>query len=242
MCGIVGLISKNKKVGLPIFEELLRQSQIRGRHSVGVSTVSEGVIETVTMPISADKFTAEYDIPWSERMIGHVRYSTSFIKHHQPISNGDIAITHNGIITQEKPEMWEEHFGYTDFKTKNDSELLLKCIDQGSGVFKKFKKSSIACGVLDLENLYCFRNETRPLWIFIGEQFAGFASTEDIIRRTFKTLDVEVEVIRKTKPFTYYFFEQKESGEYAVTHKVSRVSEQDVEDKQIKTKSQEKYA
>lgn len=239
MCGIIGLISKSKKVGLPIFEELLKQSQIRGKHSTGVSTIVDGAIETIALPIPADRFTSEYEIPWSERMIGHVRYSTSFIKHHQPISTDEIAITHNGIITQEKPEMWEEHFGYTDFKTKNDSELLLKCIEQGSGVFKKFKKSSIACGVLDTENLYCFRNSTRPLWLFIGEQFAGFASTRNIIERTMENLGHKVKII-PTEPFTFYFFEEKENGEYGVSSEVSSIKH--TEDKQIKTKSQEKYA
>lgn len=238
MCGIIGLISKSKKVGLPIFEELLKQSQIRGKHSTGVSTIVDGAIETIALPIPADRFTSEYEIPWSERMIGHVRYSTSFIKHHQPISDGNIAITHNGIITQEKPEMWEEHFGYTGFKTKNDSELLLKCIEEGSGVFKKFKKSSMACGVLDTENLYCFRNETRPLWLFMGEGFAGFASTRDIIERTMKNLNHKV-AINPTLPFAYYFFIKTTNDGYNVTTKMSTVKY--VDDKQIKTKSQEKY-
>jgi len=240
MCGIVGLISKGKNIGITVFEELLKQSQIRGRHSVGISTIEDGVVDTVTVAMSADKFVKEYELPWSPRMIGHVRYSTSFIKHHQPISTEEIAITHNGIITQEKPEMWEEHFGYTDFKTKNDSELLLKCIEEGSVVFKKFKKSSIACGVLDTENLYCFRNETRPLWLFAGEKFAGFASTKDIIKRAMKNLGYENVKIFPTEPFVYYFFHTAESGNLLISNELS-YNVKHIEDKQIRTKSEDKY-
>lgn len=244
MCGIIGLVSKNKKIGLPIFRELLLQSQIRGKHSTGYSFLYKEELKTITKPLSAENFLNTYDINWSHYMIGHVRYSTSHIKHNQPIMNKEegIAITHNGIISQTPPERWEEKYGYSDFVTKNDSELLLKCLVEQNNPFKKFPNSSMACGILREDTMYCFRNNTRPLWLFIGDGFAGFASTRDIIERTMmKTGNKATEIIN-CEPFSFYEFQDDPKCGFYTFNKFKKPKNSIyLEDQQISTKTENKY-
>lgn len=217
MCGIIGLRCSDNEISGMIFEELLQQSQIRGKHATGIAYLNNGNIESESRPISADKFINITEVPDSEFIIGHTRYSTSDLHYNQPMVNRKMAIVHNGVITQEHPKDWFEHYKYTDFETKNDSELLLKCLSDDNIfvrklLFKKFNKASIACGVLETEKMYCFRNTKRPLWYFDSvweidgkSLFSGFASTASIIRRTFDKLDIPIS-FKEVEPFTKYIF------------------------------------
>lgn len=221
MCGILGIRCKDTEIGGVIFEQLLRQSQIRGKHATGISYYENDKIETETRPIPANSFADLVEMPESTYILGHTRYSTSNLMYNQPISNNKLSIAHNGVITQEAPEKWEKHFGYDNLKTTNDSELVLKCLSHDNVfnrklLFTKFPTASIACGVLKNKKMSCFRNNTRPLWIFesvicFGDEpaFTGFASTKDIIERTFKEFDSYFEVIiKEAKPFVEYVFEE----------------------------------
>lgn len=218
MCGIAGVISEDFELTGYVMKELLLQSQIRGRHATGIAFInSKNEVETFSQPKPAKQFI-KHNFPESKMMLGHTRYSTSDIDYNQPIGNKEIAIVHNGIITQEAPENWQEHFGYSKFKTKNDTELLLKCIEARHNQFLKFPNASIACGILSKQNLICVRNNTRPLWIFQSDYFSGFASTQDIIKRTSEKLDIEIEAY-PTEPFTeYQFFSFDDIREKAVQH------------------------
>lgn len=213
MCGIIGIRSRDKEISEVIIKELLKQSQIRGKHATGIAYFHGRKIKSIVDSIPAEKFAEKQNFPDSEYMIGHVRYSTSDLNYNQPITDR-ISIVHNGIITQEPFKNWEEHFGYKDYQTKNDTEILLKCLQAKKQPFIEFPTSSVAVGVLEDNKMYCFRNNTRPLWIFSSVNkenniplFNGFASTEDIIQRTFDSFDGIFEVdVFKAEPYIKYIF------------------------------------
>ena len=231
-------------------EELLRQSQVRGKHATGIAYYDGNSIEIESKPIPAERFTELYEFPDSEYMIGHVRYSTSDLKYNQPLMEDNVAIVHNGIITQEDPENWIKHFEYDNYKTKNDSEILLKCLKSDNIfhrelVFKKFENSSIAVGILRNRRMYCMRNTTRPLWIFESKLkfdgiklFSGFASTKDIIQRTFNKLDLDVKII-ETKPYIRYIF--NDDGSITEKELPKPSNEYRRIEQQIPTKNESKY-
>jgi len=198
MCAIIGIKCEDVELSQFVMSELLIQSQIRGKHATGISYVDSGKIKTITKPISSKQFVKQGFVPEASLMIGHCRYSTSDIQYNQPISNAGMSIVHNGVITQESFESWQKHFGYNedDFKTRNDTELLLKCYQAGHNPFHEFPNASIAAGILQADKIICLRNNTRPLWLMISEYFIGFASTENIIERTSKSLGIEIEAMQ----------------------------------------------
>jgi len=197
MCAVIGLFTNDFNSELSeILKELFVQSQIRGKHATGISYYEMGEVKTEVKAIPSKEFVKEFDfskLPESLSLIGHCRYSTSDLEYNQPISHSGLSVAHNGVITQEFPEKWEEHFGYK-CETKNDSELILRCIENGDEPLEVFKESSIACSMLnDSGELMFFRNGNRPLWwtIIVTEDNRSsliVASTKDIISRTFKAL------------------------------------------------------
>jgi len=218
MCSIVGITSTDAELTSDLMKEFLIQGQIRGKHATGVAYLKNNKVEALKQAVPAEEFTQRDFFPKSKTMIGHTRYSTSDIHYNQPISNQKIAIVHNGVITQENPENWEQHFDFTDFETKNDTELLLKCLAQNANPFLEFVNASIACGVLtDKGEMYCMRNNTRPLWLFKSEYFQGFCSTSDMILRVIKKLDIEVDIIA-TKPFHKYIFMKQDIRVDKINH------------------------
>lgn len=236
MCAIIGLKCDDTELAAYVMSELLNQSQIRGKHASGISYVDNGKIKTITKPISSKQFVKQGFVPQSTMMIGHCRYSTSDIQYNQPISNAEMSIVHNGVITQEAFDTWKQHFGYDGFKTKNDTELLLKCLHLGHNPFKEFPNASIAAGVLHKNKMTCLRNNTRPLWLMESEYFTGFASTEDIIKRTSQSLGIDIRAFN-TQPHSVYHFET----DYIVMTVEFVLPIIGNKDQQIHTKSEDKY-
>jgi len=210
MCGIIGISCQDGELTSMLMKEFLLQSQIRGKHATGIAYLDKGKVKSISEPIPSSEFIKR-DFPESSLMIGHTRYSTSDIRFNQPIATQEIALVHNGVITQEAFDNWSEHFKYSNFSTENDTELLLKCVEDFDNPFLKFINASIACGILSRHELICVRNNTRPLWLFFNEHFCGFASTEDIIKRSTENLGIEVEV-QKTEPFKEYHFTEVGRG------------------------------
>lgn len=250
MCGIIGIIGKNKELNKRAFELLLVKSQIRGKHATGVSWVNEeGEILTRSEPIAAIPFVNSEFVPESKLMIGHVRYSTSSLNYNQPLQN-NIALVHNGVITQSDPKNWSNEYGYKGFSTKNDSELLLKCIENGDDMFNKFPKASISCGYIDDRNrLFAIRNNSRPLWIFCiysndnAVIATGFASTLSIIERAMECLAEEYEGVfystMHTNPFCLYEFKRNTfTLDNTIYPSEKQFFQQDL---QINTKIESKY-
>lgn len=221
MCGVVGVIAQDGKRGFLLFKHLLIESQIRGKHSTGMTVVSsKGKLSTTIEDIPAKKFSEKYLNEFIKSdlniYLGHTRYSTSDLKYGQPITLGKEAISHNGVITQSDPENWEEEFGYSDLKTKNDSELLLRYLQEDNvdtTINEKFPDASIAYGTISNNRLTCYRNGHRPLWFAAFEDVYVFASTKDIILRALTEVQKEDDVImyglnciKEIQPHTVYEF------------------------------------
>lgn len=189
MCGIIGYSNDNTtKQDLLVLKRVLIESRIRGMHASGIAWYNGKKIQKLVVPTPIDNLMKDFDMnrllfDGRIAMIGHTRYSTSDLNFNQPLTGQNIAIAHNGVITQRHPKYWESEYGY-ECQGKNDSELLLRAIESGDNPFKKFPKSSISYVSLDAKGaISAKRNGKRPLWKgTIGEGIV-YASTYDILNR-----------------------------------------------------------
>lgn len=208
MCGVIGVyLNDVKEKDLQEIEQLFVQSQIRGKHATGVTYLKEGNLTTIKEPVAAKEFVSDIDFADFVRsdgslvLIGHTRYSTSDLMYNQPIESEDIAIVHNGVISQEPIEDWEFRC-----KTKNDSELILQVyLNTESHPLEMYHDRSMAvCSLGSNGTLTAFRNHERPLWYLNRGNGVVFASTRDILNRTFGVI-VESPP-QRTQPFVNYLF------------------------------------
>ncbi|WP_291259410.1 amidophosphoribosyltransferase [Fusobacterium sp.] len=136
-CGVFGIYSKNITEVSQITYYGLYALQHRGQESAGISVSNFGKIVTYKeMGLTADVFTPEIlNRLIGNAAIGHVRYSTtgeSRIENAQPLESkyklGQIAVAHNGNLTNAKVirELLEE--GGATFNTSIDSEVIIKLI------------------------------------------------------------------------------------------------------------------
>lgn len=136
-CGVFGIYSKNITEVSQITYYGLYALQHRGQESAGISVSDFGKIVTYKeMGLTADVFTPEIlNRLVGNAAIGHVRYSTtgeSRIENAQPLESkyklGQIAVAHNGNLTNAKVirELLEE--GGATFNTSIDSEVIIKLI------------------------------------------------------------------------------------------------------------------
>lgn len=190
MCGIVGFSADTvTEHDIQTLKKILIESQIRGKHASGIAWFDGKCIKSYIKPVPISELVENFDFSKllynnsSVAMIAHARYSTSDIKYNQPIVGKRLAIAHNGVITQDSPENWESTYGLS-CKTKNDSELLLRALENKKDLESMFPESSIAMVILDTKgNVIPYRNHIRPLW---GGQLGHgtiIASTCDILKR-----------------------------------------------------------
>ena len=136
-CGVFGIYSKNIAEVAQITYYGLYALQHRGQESSGISVSNFGEIVTYKgMGLTADVFT--HDILKNlvgNAAIGHVRYSTtgaSKLENAQPLESryklGQIAVAHNGNLTNAKiiRELLED--AGSTFNTTIDSEVIIKMI------------------------------------------------------------------------------------------------------------------
>lgn len=219
MCGVLGIAIKNPgEQEFELVRRLFVQSMIRGKHATGASYVKNGKVHTIKEPVDAYTFINKQDIAsWVNEdgnlyCIGHVRYSTSDLAYNQPMATEELSIVHNGIISQEPPETWKETYGYETL-TKNDSELILRCLEAGEVPLHKFHPASMSVCTLDKDKVItAFRNEARPLYYSYGANGIIFASTADILKRSGLDLQLtthmyEVFVVDNFKVVTYNRYE-----------------------------------
>ena len=154
MCGIFGAsIQSVEPKHIQFIENILLETEIRGKHASGISWFDGSSIKTEKRPVPISEFLSDFDLTQcvvngSINMIGHIRYSTSDLKYNQPISDDSFALAHNGVISQKDSSFWEEEYGVR-CETKNDSELLFHCIKQGDDPEVKFNHPSISFVSLD---------------------------------------------------------------------------------------------
>lgn len=188
MCALFGCdLEEVTQDDIQTIQSIALESQVRGKHATGISYIGENGLETITEPVCAQEFLNIYDINDCVSddcltLIGHCRYSTSDIRYNQPLTNGSLAIAHNGVIEQSSPDTWTK-FGY-ELETTNDSELVLRAIENKEQPLKKFPEASMA--VLELResgSMRYYRNGKRPLWKSEVENGFFLTSTKDIALR-----------------------------------------------------------
>jgi hypothetical protein len=209
MCGVIGVsIRKITEAQIELITQVLRESRIRGKHATGVSYLKGGKLHTLKYPISSDKFLAKHSISdfvdqGNLTMIAHCRYSTSDLKTNQPLFEGGLSIVHNGVISQEPPNQWEKIYGYKT-QTKNDTELLLRSVEQGKSPLSEWSEASIAAIELRKDkSLRFYRNGKRPLYKTDLGNGTLVTSTRDIVWRIDRSLDAVV-----VEPGRYHCIDQ----------------------------------
>ena len=217
MCGVLGITVNNfneKDYGL--IRSLFQQSMIRGKHATGVSYVKNGNIHTIKEPIPADEFINNQNLEnWRNEdgnlyCIGHIRYSTSDLRHNQPFSSERFSIAHNGVISQELPETWWQRYGYKT-ESANDSELILRAVEKDENPLTVFNPASMAVCILYVDKkISAFRNHERPLYFHTNENFTIFASTKDILKRS------GISSSEKTRMYEMYCVENFKLSHYEV--------------------------
>ncbi len=135
-CGVVGFKSHSSVVSLLYFG--LRSLQHRGQESAGISVYNDNnkVSTYKGMGLVHEVFTKNIlDSLSGNSGIGHVRYSTagsSVISNAQPImihtAIGDMAIAHNGEISNAADVREYLEKAGDSFFTESDTELILKLI------------------------------------------------------------------------------------------------------------------
>lgn len=201
MCGVIGVrISSTTDRDIQTIVRVFNQSVIRGKHASGYSYVKEGVLHTKSDSVPANKFVTEeivrgmVDADGSITMVGHIRYSTSDLQYNQPIASKSMSIVHNGVISQEPKECWNY-----ETETSNDSELILRSLENKNHPLDEYRDKSMAVCVLSNDKtLYGFRNHERPLWFTKVQRGIIFTSTKDIALRSGLTTP------QQCLPFTIY--------------------------------------
>jgi len=227
MCGVIAYYG-NMDNPEPIMKQLFYESRIRGRHATGISYIdSKGIMITNNSPIESHYFIDAIsfnEIDLSKGIIGHTRYSTSDLEYNQPIVYDDFSISHNGVITQENADKWENDFGYK-CSTKNDSELIIREFVENKEVIRFWNESSIAAAVLHKSGeIIFFRNGYRPLWFFEFKGSYFISSTEDIMKRAFrKVYSIEIYPTKCVSGVIYSF------DDYRLSYYESQLSEGDIQ-------------
>jgi len=205
MCAVIG-VHNNDKVDIDSFRKLLDQSMIRGKHATGLAYIDykdANKIKHFILPKSADAF----DIPdniYTKMLIAHCRYSTSDIEWNQPIVSQDIAVVHNGVITQSDPSTWEATYNYK-FETKCDSEIILRAWEnQSHALWLEGSMSAVVIDARGTNSMHFFRNEQRPLYYAQANKDTFIASTKDILERA----GISGFGIEKTEPCVDYVIQK----------------------------------
>jgi asparagine synthetase B (glutamine-hydrolysing) len=205
MCAVIGAVIRNPtEADFDLLHRVFLESSIRGLHATGASWIWRNEIATAITPNHAYEWLNRYfgalkqgvDNDGNLYLVGHCRYSTSDLQYNQPIYTDRISVVHNGVITQEMPEKWEDLYGYK-CETKNDSELILRTIESGKSPLEIFTNSSMAVGELYLNGgpepywnqrqVRFYRNGKRPLYYSVIPNGYIITSTEDIAQRCFLT-------------------------------------------------------
>ena len=184
MCGVVAYYSdKPEAQDKKILKDLILQSKIRGLHAFGMAyTHKKNTIIEKTNNIK------NINIPDTNMLIYHNRYTTSGDwqkeKNNQPLQLHNNFLVFNGVIDMStKKEMQKKH----NFKmnSDNDGELFLHYLMHKDPVkILKDLKCSFAGVYIRKNNIYCIRNEHRPLYVVTIGKSVFIASTKDIFKRS----------------------------------------------------------
>ncbi len=211
-CGVVGF--KVRGNSAPYIYYSLRSLQHRGQESAGIAAYDNKIVNIRAMGLVHEVFNVEYLKKLSARVgIGHVRYSTaggSTINNAQPMLIhtivGDIAIAHNGEISNAQ-EIKNFLAGQgISFTTDSDTEIFLNLIayniSRSGDIIEGIKKSmplargSYSIVLLINERLFAIRDPLAIRPLVIGKVDDGYGVASESV--AFDT--VGGEVIRDVRP------------------------------------------
>ena len=212
MCGLVAAVINSATThDINIVRRLMEESSVRGLHATGISWCSDEKVNTEIQPVPFNKFNFAWERlvdNGSIAMVGHCRYSTSDLEYNQPISDEQVSIVHNGVISQDAYYTWHQKYGIDVGTNKNDSALiwnLEKVLTNGAKKhpLEHFPDSSMAvCKLTSSGGVSFYRNGKRPLHYYHNDRMTLVASTKDIFKRSVWGLDpndVDPGVVYKTR-------------------------------------------
>ncbi|MGC8709176.1 MAG: amidophosphoribosyltransferase [Thermoplasmata archaeon] len=193
-CGVTGF--KVKGNATPYLYYSLRALQHRGQESAGIAIYRDRIISHRGMGLVHEVITRDVLDQFSSGTgIGHVRYSTagsSTVMNSQPIvvhgQAGDMAIAHNGEISNAQDlKDYLENRGIS-FNTESDTEVIIRLlsfnISRSSNLIDGIRRTmsmlsgSYSLGLLINERLFAIRDPLaiRPLVLGRVNGGYGFAS------------------------------------------------------------------
>ena len=174
-CGIVGIISKKKNAAEMLYKAMMTL-QHRGQDACGMALVTENGIKLIRdIGLVSEVIKEEHLKIEASVGIAHTRYPTAgecFLCDVQPLVERDIAVAHNGQISNYLSMRKELVKEGEKFESSGDSEVLLKILgkhkkDIAKGVVEIAEKLDGSYSVVALvgRRLLAFRdsNEFRPL-------------------------------------------------------------------------------
>lgn len=220
MCGIAGYFCFGKKrPEKRILNNLLEETQVRGRDATGVSFVKGEALHVIKAAVSASEFVEknadwmaleEKDLP--KYMIMHCRYKTKGDQannmNNHPVFRDGLAIVHNGGISNDD-DLYDEFKFSRDAQVDTEAILALledKKGDGWSGMKEQVSKlqGSFAVAAIDIKqpDSICFFRHSNPIEFAIDEKndILYFASTESILDSAI--VDSYRGIVEVTRPLT----------------------------------------
>lgn len=154
MCGIFGVVSA-KQIEADLFVQLGKLSERRGKDSSGALYLEDNSYRAVRADKPFRVLVSGLGIPRSRVVIGHSRLITNGQADNQPVVRDDLAIVHNGIITNDD-EYWRETNQKRLFVIDTESILgvALRLIELGKSIDQLFDeaqnslKGAFSCALL----------------------------------------------------------------------------------------------
>lgn len=121
MCGIFGIIAKNK-VNKTDLKLLVKHSQQRGKDSSGLIYLQNNQYQIYRADYNIDKLLNQIKPYQSPVVFGHSRLITNGLSDNQPVVRENLFVLHNGIIVNDD-EIWKNLT--IDRKHQIDSEVII---------------------------------------------------------------------------------------------------------------------
>ena len=151
MCGITGIISKNKNINYTLYNSLFH-IQHRGQDSHGVLTSDKNNFYFIKENGLINNSTKNISILKGDMGIGHVRYKTTgnLVNNEiQPFIIQNMSLCHNGNISNYQ-KIDKKNI---NLKTKSDSELILILFYNQLNKYKTINNENIVSTVKYLSNI-----------------------------------------------------------------------------------------
>lgn len=146
MCGIFGVVSGDSTTELSIFDDLGKLSERRGRDSSGILYYSNAKYEAVKADLPFGELIRQEQIKKYTIAIGHSRLITNGQADNQPVIRDELAIVHNGIITNDD-EYWRNSNRRRSFSIDTEAilDVAIQLFSDGTSLSQLYEKVCQKC-------------------------------------------------------------------------------------------------